>query len=1505
MYHLINVIENNLDSIPAGVRSKPSFKEVLDIDAGSTEDLLSFLNAKVQNKTEKTCSYCLNDTISIDAGGNYICSTCKRSSKNLVFTKFTKENIYIYSNQKFNPMTWLNLPFYKLIQTKDALKQDATIPTERETLSGVPQVRYIVIKPDIELLLSKYKPDSANSVMSYLFPIEQEPQEAPQDEPHPEPQEEGRVFIIQNIIGNNGDDIDSPDCKVSDIITLSTVNRIDITSELNERPLEYISIKLLKKLLDGKYKLNNKVCMFCFNDTLEIKPDPNRSDIVTCSVCRRCYHDDYTRVKGVLDYLPAVSELHTAFIFPSIDSLYLYQGESPFDTIIGKKYSDINNTDKNKLQLWFSSGGSPLNPELPIKVLFYEDIRLFLQRIDLSDFIHHIWTELPKRINGKQRRRDAKMSIITYDKFGLKSIDTIMSEIKEPEFSGTSPIITFGYSVELLPLTKIKKKDIIDLTNVFHLLFLSEDIPYISMIANNQQIRRVYKETPTDLISLWNNIQSDLVIKVKTPIGYTTILITTRKNIRINIQANESESSIRDIVNKVIRDVNKLLDDHEELEEFPEVENWGYPGSNTLYHNLNAQVSFEFDNYKVSDISDAFGYFNEIVLVNYHTEKSVYMNFIRHLADNSIIQYNSFFNGYFKRYVTEPTNPSGIIARFETLEKVFIEKFGEENIDILNKWAEENDEILKRIWQEGSAFLRGFKLPIESPVIIISVVFGRYTIDIKNIPYNNTFYNDIFSIIKKILYIFKNPTDEHKIICPVIPLKISKFVDMNPRAALNTNFPNRYWSASNKPPYTSGFAKDGCQAQHQPLMFDSETMYRQWVSDQAKTTNQTIWERLFTTDCPSLTDDEIVRQLQILDKPEGVNRQLNCVNMQIEILNSIAKLGSDELVEISKVLGLPSNGSKIKLISNIQLLLNIRKFSILQGSKNVYPSPDTFVLSQNNKDYYFVCPNNHPSGTNNKYIGFIPLESNPAYKNSPDNKKVTFCAPCCKQSIDSDRIEFCSGLINHEEYVNKKNTQGVQYILGYSADVLQFGRFANLAPTLSSLMNGVTVIPVLQKNFSEKYYVKYGVLNNDFIGCIEELTGINSLDSKMYRAITKEVFMSLGDSTVAWLVDNDIDEFKSRILQNDLELDVYWELLQLPGVLAKEGVNILIIKNTVDRDAEIRCPKYADINHFYSESKSTIILIQDQSGIHFNPMVLLSSNTENRAEHKWVGIFDNLGPIFDIYKKWAEGSCQTITNYTELSARSLIKNYRSIIEFQFVDVFGKVKYLATKTEHLLPCIRSGIDPTVPIKLVNPANILEFKTTYKQTEEYLKRFPQYSKFNMQHDNAFLSITELGIMVPVIGKNPTTKRDIMGSLVTVDTLLVKGTFAAGNDVFSIIKKQQYVEESYDTFKYLFSRFIKNKEETNVFILLQTFMTTVNTINTPPDLTGFVQGNIRGQSKFHVIAGKFSVLEELLPEFGKRISRELRYPILAKDILQQLIPQIKDKGLYQSIDDRTTYL
>jgi hypothetical protein len=272
---LVSVIDNYTPPLVPGARSKGKFAITKELPGDlSPEQALMRLYT---NRGPSTCSFCYNDTITIIESG-FECSICKRQLTELVYTAPNSNNIYKYQRPEFDPSVLIPSAFYKLLPTKVLT---ITVPDTREDIDTSMSVN-VLLKADIVLLLSKFGKSDTAGILGYMFPNEDAyiPEDIPEEIPEEIPEVIlGPGFYIQNIIGNNGLNIDSNECKQSDTINQITVLQTPNTVE-NYRYLEYISITLLKTLFGTGSVLLPDICMYCFNKTLSPVLSEDYTDIV-------------------------------------------------------------------------------------------------------------------------------------------------------------------------------------------------------------------------------------------------------------------------------------------------------------------------------------------------------------------------------------------------------------------------------------------------------------------------------------------------------------------------------------------------------------------------------------------------------------------------------------------------------------------------------------------------------------------------------------------------------------------------------------------------------------------------------------------------------------------------------------------------------------------------------------------------------------------------------------------------------------------------------------------------------------------------------------------------------------------------------------------------------------------------------------------------------------------------------------------------------------------------
>lgn len=230
-------------------------------------------------------------------------------------------------------------------------------------------------------------------------------------------------------------------------------------------------------------------------------------------------------------------------------------------------------------------------------------------------------------------------------------------------------------------------------------------------------------------------------------------------------------------------------------------------------------------------------------------------------------------------------------------------------------------------------------------------------------------------------------------------------------------------------------------------------------------------------------------------------------------------------------------------------------------------------------------------------------------KNNPKSSKYKYFLDCLGE--DSTNI------IN-----NRKS--GYFYILDASKNPSD-GRFSNLPVIIQKLFRKKCDVSTLKKN--ESCYLRRGIpqTNQSFIEAIKFIVydarnskplSLQIFKHKILQNLDEETFYQLQNGYLGIIFDiphakdNAYELYKKYFMEKNSYIDerIAWELMSWPGILAKDGLNIFIVKNN-----KIVCPN----NYLYSNDKPSLFIYKHNKR-EYEPILYV----KNQKQNPLTGVLD-------------------------------------------------------------------------------------------------------------------------------------------------------------------------------------------------------------------------------------------------------------------------------------------
>jgi hypothetical protein len=527
--------------------------------------------------------------------------------------------------------------------------------------------------------------------------------------------------------------------------------------------------------------------------------------------------------------------------------------------------------------------------------------------------------------------------------------------------------------------------------------------------------------------------------------------------------------------------------------------------------------------------------------------------------------------------------------------------------------------------------------------------------------------------------------------------------------------------------------------------------------------------------------------------------------------------------------------------------------------------PDIDGDSGDTGDIYYACSPNENG--EHMFIGFLSKSNNP----------YGHCMPCCfkkdpltsKNKEKKDYFMKCIGEVKTKEAQVDKVIGDKLYIL-QDTNKIQPGRFGFLPKYLDyffnyQLGNTKKIKHHYLMTTNPGYYFKYGSRQDEypFLSAICSALDINVeiLRQKAINGLKADkqnqmfTYLNEGDIKTAFGTRNDFIEF--IIKSGTLDMDIMYDLLTLPGILDKNGLNIFIMKKITDvvydeydrekvkEDFVLLCNNTDIREYMYDKTRNNIILLQEETNYYPISFVVKTNesskdidiiskykyeNSKNNIMHNVTNFFKescDIENIEDINSKTT-----TITTRKLIQQLNDLNNEKYKPKAQIIDLRNKCNYVVTNNDLLIPTKPSGINYGYPItsnidKYTKSMDetIVKMKELFIVSNKIIQTFPigvYYDTKTKTDINVNALITKTYGVIPVIAELVSVNQ-IEGEGYTmdneplfekVDREIIKGRSNVSLDERIVLANEdKYMAESYNLMRYEFSEYITNKENVHL--------------------------------------------------------------------------------------------
>jgi hypothetical protein len=561
---------------------------------------------------------------------------------------------------------------------------------------------------------------------------------------------------------------------------------------------------------------------------------------------------------------------------------------------------------------------------------------------------------------------------------------------------------------------------------------------------------------------------------------------------------------------------------------------------------------------------------------------------------------------------------------------------------------------------------------------------------------------------------------------------------------------------------------------------------------------------------------------ELIKKGYKLNKKLNIYEKKVLIKNSKSKTKEEVILNALKVPELDADGE----------------------------------ITQN--ELYYTC--DPDDNGEHFYVGFLTRCKNPH----------GYCMPCCfkkdpilsKNKSKQNFYAQCYGTEKDQD--NEKSEADVEaalnerlYIL-QDTNKIQEGRFGLLPSYLDFYFNIYNDHDkYIKQHYLSKtkngYFFKYGSIqaSQPFLNAIGSCLDL-SLDMVLSKIISTleadksdQIYTSLNKGDVKTQF-GERKNFIEYIKTNNLDFSMINNLLIIPKVLTKNGLNIIIFKRkfikinkTFEKekiidDFILECSNIEDSTLLTNPLRETIFILKDSN--NYYPIVLVSKDDPDDKnivltktflyKNEPKNIVNNVN-IF--YQKNCNGSFMDTIVYKDSSLTatqtySILQSNKIKVRYQMVDSRNKTTYFITENSTIVPTRPSGSLYEISFVKSLDKYLKSLSETIKNLNEIaeltkLKIKPKIVYFDEELDSKIKSlgiITELGDQIPVLEefieislikklglsyqKTPIVEK--------IDKKIIKHEFTL-DDRIQKVNLDAYLSESYDLFRLELSTFINKFE------------------------------------------------------------------------------------------------
>lgn len=1237
--------------------------------------------------------------------------------------------------------------------------------------------------------------------------------------------------------------------KIVHTFNINNASNLDIVRK-------HIFVYLSKLLVDNWSKAT--ICKFCFKKTATREIVDNYT-LLECSTCERIYEYDSSldsialpvpkyqflwKDKNVLTHDIPDMDINVSFI----------EKEFSYDNLKKRIVSDL----QEKLEIFSLNPTIQYNDygQVPsdINLLLYFDFKFLLDKVQTPGKFKYssiFWPKIEQSPNYVKDNNTFKET--------QKHLTTDAQVMDN--FEKISPTIVLEKELSKIIIQHNQDdNDKLPLLELLHLFTLSDNIPYMSLYISElderkHKILRSYQHS--EILKQWLSGRKRtryLTAKLVFKDFYITILLSKENGMKIILPTSKTTNVDKKMIEDIIQQIHLHLNFYNISLPPKSINELEFQ---TIYLDL---FKVELPILDIKNLAKIAKCLNPYLIMDQVGDNLTFF-YIHDMDNKEMVRIDKFIWKYVKQQVRRDFESYRDELKIQLGDEFNLE--GEHLDFIFQNWVRENSDQLA-----NQKFFR----PIKNGVFIQIIPGEVFRIYVRGIQTWKQI-DEITLFLEKFISLALDPPIFFKNQCKGIKqIKETQQKNIKFSKLLKSNLPQIFVDN-----YTTH-----CQNERQPMIFKDKLKYENWLKeqfvlkdDQFEIQGKTYDSRVFSRNAIGLESNKL-KQYQ----EEFNTKNITSIQQKIFRLkraNEQVKEGwkKNELETILFNLGLNTDGNYEEHVKQILRYFFIQKRILDNNLENINPYPNTMIIKQNDKNFYLTCPNTSKKAQDQKqiFMGFLQLDKHPNSASAIGNEKRKWCIPCCTKKVQGkikERLnDFCFGLIDYEEFLNKDTGQS-DYILSQNKFPLPFGRFGKLNKQIHNLMKS-NPVPENVNDITSKTYLRLGIpqSSHSFISAV--LTAINFHNTEkrtitdVYQVLQEKLTPKLYHSLNSGSLLLPMDTFKANLNLNNENIifQEIWEYISMPNILLKSGVNIIVFEKIQD-DILVVCPENQEIQHFYKENKPSILLYKE--GDNMEPIVYIDDNKTN-------GLHEIKTQSF---RDWYVNSCRLQNFPEDWTAKSMMNK---TIKYQIVDSFNKVMYLVDKIA--MPVIPSGMIYDLPVKKSPP--LLSYKDTIEQMP---KKYKPKNVILNDDDMVFGIVVQFDLVVPIAPEkyNALNMFPVRNDLDIYDNV--------NQAILRDIREYDYVDmkmsvltrELYQRIRYEFSHANQTVDE---------FFKNNITIQevTRDELQDYIVPNIRSFCKditdIHCRNKKIRLPPTLVSKFKTKLENELKYnrqkrqEIINKDI------------------------